>query len=270
MAVSNPPPRLARALALLALPVAAGALLFACASDPGAPARRSVLMGNENRVFMILPLNVATPMPQEIESLSPVVWKELETYLRAQDKQLKTISRTAARTLWVRSIRAARSGEKGRNAGYEDAARLLALELAKHTDYDAMIAPSLFVREARVSNRTARWDGVVRELDFEVRGLAARTLASSTPLEGAAPAASLHVAIFDAMGDKLHEAQGGLDLLVSVRVESNQTDDPNADMVVAPDPTFEYVTRTDVFAERTNLREGFDAAFASFLPPLVR
>ncbi len=213
---------------------------------------------SDRQVFLILPLNVAAVMPPELESLSPIIWKELERYLRAQDKELKTISREAARNLWLRSIQAVRAGEKGARAGYDDAARALALELRKHADFDALIAPSLYVREARISNRFARWDGVKRAVEFEGGGLASWSLVA-TPLEGAAPAASLHVAVFDANGDKLHEAQGGLELLVRVEVMPQEG---------AGQPNFQFATRTDLFANREHVREGIGLAFSPLLPPL--
>ncbi len=232
------------------------AYLLGCASEPRSG--RTILLGAENRVFLILPFNVAAVMPPELESFSPIIWKELELYLRAQGKQLKTISRQAARNLWIQNIRQVRAGGKGARAGYDDAARALVLELLNHGEFDAMIAPSLFVREARISNRSARWDGVERELDFEARGLEAWNL-DTTPLQGAAPAASIHVAVFDAKGEKLHEAQGGLELLVRVRVVGNNP---------SGRPTFQFATRTDLFENREHVREGITAAFAPFLPPL--
>jgi hypothetical protein len=238
------------------------ASLLGCASGPRS--ERSVLLGSENRVFLILPLNVAAAMPRELEGPSAIVWEELELYLRAQGKELKTVARRTARSLWVRSIQQARAGEKGARAGYDDAARALALELRKHADFDAMIAPSLFVREARIADRSASWDGVERELEFEPGGPEARRVAADTPLEGVAPAASLHVAVFDASGEKLHEATGGLDLLVRVRVGRNGArsgDDSQP-------PGFAFAARTDPFADRAHLREGFNAAFAPYLPPL--
>jgi hypothetical protein len=242
------------------------ATLLGCASGPRS--ERSVLLGNENRVFLILPLNVAAVMPPELESLSPIIWKELELYLRAQGKQLKTISRRAARNLWVRSIRQVRAGENGARAGHDDAARALALELQNHAEFDTLIAPSLLIREARITRRSAHWDGVEHELEFEARGLQARSLAAHTPLEGAVPAASIHVAVFSAQGDKLHEAQGGLDLLVRVRVAVEDRSGPEGTVAVAPRPTFQFVTRIDLFANRAHVREGLNAAFAPFLPPL--
>ena len=60
--------------------------------------------------------------------------------------------------------------------------------------------------QAPIANRSAQWDGVERELEFAARGLEARSFVGR-PLEGAAPAASIHYRVFDAEGDKLHEAR---------------------------------------------------------------
>jgi len=237
--------------AALALGVA-----FGCASGP--PRERSVLFGAENRIFLILPLNIAAAMPPQLAFFGPIIWEELELYLRAQDKQLKTVSRLTARKLWLKNIQQIRAGEKGNRAGFDDAARALALELGKHAEFDALIAPSLFIREAPFANRSARWDGVERPLEFEARGLEARNFAA-TPLEGAAPAASLHIAVFDAKGEKIHEGMGGLDLLARIRVTGTSPSGPL---------TFEFETRSDVFGNREDLREGIAAAFAPLLPPL--
>ena len=218
-----------------------------------------MLLGAENRVFLILPLNVTMAMPPELEFFSPILWKELENFLRAHDKQLKTVSRQVARKLWVQSIQQVRAGEKGARAGYDDAARALVLELRKHAEFDALIAPSLVLREAPISNRSVRWDGVERELEFESQGFEARTLVAATPLEGTAPAATLHVAVFDANGEKLHEAKGGLDLLVRARVEGT---DPSGL------PVFQFAPRADPFANHEHVSEGIAEAFRPFLLPL--
>jgi hypothetical protein len=243
------------------------ACLLGCASPP--PSERSVLL-SESRVLLILPLNVAALMPQELEGPSAIVWRELELYLRAQGQELKTVARPVARKLWLQSIQLARAGEKGARAGYDDAARNLALELRKHAEFDALIAPSLYVQQARIAKRSASWDGVERELEFEFgeRVLEARSLVANTPLEGAAPAASIHVAVFDAQGEKLHEGRGGLDLLVRVRVARRGPSGDGGAYDVAPEPTFEFATRSDLFADRAHLREGLNAAFVPFLAPL--
>lgn len=256
-------------LGLLATALALASLL-GCASEPRG--EKSVLVGGEHNVLLILPLNVAAVMPTELEPFSPIVWEELELYLRAQGKQLKTVSRQAARNLWVKSVQQARAGEQGARAGFDEAASALALELRNHAEFDAMIAPSLFVRKALISERSARWDGITRDLEFEGGGLeawrldAARREGIDTEpegldmrLEGVAPAASLHVAVFDAQGEKLHEALGGLELLVRVRVVGNSS---------AGGPSFRFTTRTSLFENRKYVQEGIAAAFDPFLPPL--
>ena len=230
--------------------------LLGCTSDPcGA---RIVLLNSEDQIFLVLPLNVAAVMPSALESESPIIWTELELYLRAQGKQLKTISRQDARRLWLRSIQQVRTGEKGARAGYDDASRALALELVNHAEFDTMIVPSLFARKASISNRSARWDSVERTLELEVRGLETDDL-PETPLEGAAPAASIHVAVFNARGEKLHEGQGGIELLVRVRVLG---EDPSGQ------PSFHFATRSELFQNREHVREAITAAFVPFLPPL--
>jgi hypothetical protein len=229
-----------------------------CTSDPSK--ERTVLLESKDELFLILPLNVAAVMPSALEGESPIVWTELEHYLRAHGKRLQTISRKAARNLWLKSIQQVRSGEKGARAGYDDASRALAQELVKYVEFDAMIVPSLFARTATISDRSARWDGIERSVDIEVRGLRDETL-TEIPLEGTAPAASFHVAVFDAKGEKLHEAQGGLELLVRVRVLG---ENPSGQ------PSLQFTPRRALFESRDHVREGITAAFIPYLPPLPR
>lgn len=231
------------------------AALLACAGpSPGEPV---IPRGRDSRVLLVLPLNVASRMPPELESRSTLVWKELQGYLRRHSKELKTVSWRAARILWLRSLRELRAAEHAKRVGYDDAARAFARDLRSRADFDTLIAPSLFVRKAPISFRTARWDGVEREIEIEARGEAVRSVAG--PLEGVAPAVSLHVAVFDERGDKLHEATGGLELMVrfdaAIREPSGVTH-------------IGFAPRTDLFADRACVREGIGAAFVPFLPPL--
>jgi hypothetical protein len=219
-----------------------------------------VLAGSTAQKLLILPLNVVAVMPSDLEAMSPIVWEELEVYLRGYGMQLKTVSFRDARRLWLSSVQRVRTGEKGARAGYDDAARVLVLELAQHAEFDTVIAPSLYIRKARVEGKTATWDGVERALEIEAYGREARGIATNTPLEGAAPAASLHAVVLDAKGRKLQETLGGLELLVRVRV---RWPGPGSG-----EPTFQFVTRTDLFANREHVREGIAEALAPFLPRL--
>jgi hypothetical protein len=220
-----------------------------------------VLAGSAAQNLLILPLNVTAIMPPDLEAMSSFVWKELEIYLRAHGKQLKTAAFRDARRLWLGSLRQARAGEKGARAGFDDAARELVLELAKHAEFDTLIVPSLFIRKAPISGTSASWDGVRRPLEFEKDSREVRRILANTPLVGVAPAASLHAVVLDAKGNELQEALGGLELLVRVRV-LRRLDSPTSQ------PTFEFVTRTDLFASREHVREGIAKALAPFLPPL--
>jgi hypothetical protein len=234
------------------------ALLLACASAPRS--ERTVLAGGRDPTVLVLPFNLAAAMPPELEAGSPVVWKELAAYLRAHGKRLKTVSVADARRLWLESIRRVRAGTKGARAGYDDAARLLVLELAKHAEFDRVIAPSLFVRNATIARRSAAWDGVEHSVEVEWSGDGAEGLPDDVELAGLAPAASLHAVVLDANGEKLQEGVGGLALLVRVRVSGGSA--PGSPR------SFAFARRADPFANRARLREGIAQALVPFLPPL--
>jgi hypothetical protein len=241
-------PRALRLATLLAV-----AQLLACASS--APKERTVLAGNAARSLLILPLNVAAQMPTELEAASPFVWEELEAYLRAQGKQLKTVSFRDARQLWLASIKQVRDSDP--HSGYDDAARVLVGELSRHATFDAVIAPSLYLRAAPISGRSASWDGVERQIEIEGK----ERLPDGIPLEGSAPAASLHVVVFDAQGNKLQEVIGGIELIVSARVLRKRGAGPDA-------LTLQFTPRRDLFVSREHLQESIATTLAPFLPPL--
>lgn len=253
-ALSCAAPMLPRRLAVGAL---AAAVVLGCASAPRS--ERTVLAGNAAQTLLILPLNVIAVMPRELESASPAVWSEFTAYLQDLDKQLKTVDRRVARQLWLATIRKVRAGEKGAAAGLDDALKAFARELARHAEFDAVIAPSLFVRAAEIKGREARWDGVSRPVKFEAESIDARKVALYASLEGKCPAASLHVVVLDAAGEKIQETLRGLELLARVRVLEADPDLP-------PDQRFEYVMRTDLFSDRESMRADIGEALAPFLP----
>ena len=249
----------ARFFGLLVATLALASLL-ACASP--APKEKFVLAGGAAQNLLILPLNATAIMSPELEALSSLVWSELETYLRTDGKRLRTASFADARRLWLSSIQKARSAENGARSGFDDAARLIVLELAKHAEFDTVIIPSLFIREASISGNTASWDGVERPLEFERNGREVEGLLIDTTFVGVAPAASLHAVVLDAEGNNLQDAAGGLELLVRVRVKEargSSTDGLN----------LEFTPRKGLFASPENVREGIAGALAPFfLPPL--
>jgi len=235
------------------------ATLGCVAQAPSEPTvERTVLAGNWASTLLILPLNVPAVLAPELEAARPLVWEELEIYLRAQGKELKTVDPDTARQLWLGSIRKVRTGEKGAKAGFDAAARELVLELARHAGFEAVIVPSLFVREARIDGSSARWDDVERPVEFEVSGPDAG--GPVPPVEGLAPAASLHAVVLDADGNKVQEELRGLDLLVRVRVS-----EPSS---TTGERSFEFAMRPDPLANRAHVRAGIAEALAPFLPSL--
>jgi hypothetical protein len=241
--------------------ILAAASLLACASANAPTKSRSVLAGNAARNVLILPLNTTSIQSPELAELSDLVWSEIETYLRAGSRQLQSASMRDARSLWLSSIKQARSGANNARAGFDEAAPLLARELAKHADFDALIIPSLFVREAPISGKAASWDGVERLLEFERNGRSTEGLYVDDEYVGNAPAASLHVVILDADGVELQESVGGLELLIRVRAKK----------VLGPAkrPVLEFAPYTGPFTNAEHIREGITEALAPlFLPPL--
>jgi hypothetical protein len=233
----------------------AAALAAACAGDT--PRETTVLAKVPERI-VVLPLNVTQAMPAELRDHAPQVWSALESYLKAQGSQLKTVSAPAARGLWAESIRDAQAAQQKTQRRPDDAVgQLFVAKLRDHAEFDAVIFPSLFVQRAILAGTRARWDGVERKLEIET-GPAAVELPEDAPIEGAVPAASLHVVVFDSDGTRVHEKQAGLALLV--RARASRLDDP------VSGPSFAFLPRSDPFSDREALLDGIALALDPFLP----
>lgn len=240
-----------------ALPALLGAvLLFGCASAPSPG--KTVLLDDSGDTIVVLPLNVTAPMPERIAPASALVWKEFEVYLGAHDVPVKTLSFPSARNLWLRSVGLARESA-GPRAGFDDAARVFADELAKHAEFDTVIVPTLFVQGAQIWGRSARWDGAERPIDVD-EGSWRGQIPEDASYAGAIPAASLHVVVLDANGREVQQVQAGLDLLTDIRL----LDEPDAFGA----PTWEFVDRSAPFANPDHLLEGIARSLAPFLRPL--
>jgi hypothetical protein len=198
-------------------------------------------------------------MAAELEPASPAVWSALETYLRAHGSALKTLSLPVARRMWLASNRDAQAGAKETQPEIDEVARLFVGRLKQYAEFDAVIVPSLFVQRARVSGTTATWDGVERTIEIEA-GRRDAQLPADAPIEGVAPAASLHAVVLDSDGAKLQETQAGLALLVRARI--SYANGPLGE------PSFAFVPRRDPFDDRAQLLQGIANALAPFLPPL--
>jgi hypothetical protein len=209
--------------------------------------------------IVILPLNVAVPMPAELKSASAAVWSALEIYLRAHGAALKTLSYPIARELWIASIRDARADPKKKDPGFDDAARRFVAKLKESADFDALIVPSLYVQRAALSGAKAQWDGSERTLKVETRRGEAPAHSDSA-IEGVVPAVSLHAVVFNGEGAKLQEGRAGLALLVRVRLSHPSA--PN------DESSFSFVALRDPFEDRAFLMHETARALAPFVPLL--
>lgn len=216
-----------------------------------------MLAGSPARNVLILPLNTVAVMPEELEPLGPVVWNELERHLESPGRHLRTVAPEVARRFWIASVQQVRSEQGGAEAGFPEASRALVARLAPHVEFDTVIVPSLFVRQARVEGRVAHWDGVERPVEVGT-SRAERDLAGGIELEGLAPAASFHAVVLDADGEELQRGMGGIDLLSRVRV---------ARQPATGEPVFEYEARPDAFSNLAHVREAIALALDPLFPP---
>jgi hypothetical protein len=239
-------PRLRLAFAAIAVCV------LGCTSAP--PPQTHVLARVPERV-VILPLNVTTPLPGELTASAPIVWSALEVYLRSHGTTLKTLAFPTARAMWLASIREAQGDRKLSKPGFDDAARIFVTKLKSSAEFDALILPSLFVQRAILAGTTARWDGAEQTISLESGGKDV-VLPAGAPIEGAAPAASLHAAVYDADGQKLLDSKAGLALLVRARIAHSN--------VGAPE--FSFIPDRDPFANRYAVVSGVARALSPFLP----
>ncbi len=203
----------------------------------------------------MLPLNITRPMPRTLEVMRWTVEDEIARYLRQHGSELRSVPRNVARSQWLSSLQRAREGDVDERTASDRAAGALAGSLRELGEFDAMVVPSLVKREAAIEQHHARWDGARQRIQVETRGLDARRL-SKTPLDGVVPAASLHIMVFDAQGQKLHEAFGGLEVLVRVRATGQN---------LRGEPTFRLLPRTDLLVGLESVREGVAIAFMPFL-----
>jgi hypothetical protein len=205
---------------------------------------------------VILPFNVVTRMPAELKGPSATAWSALEVYLRAHGASLKTVSWSTAYGLWAASIRDARADPKKKDPGFDDAARVFVGKLKGSAEFDAVIFPWLTVQRATLSGTNATWDGSEQTLVFETRH--GDVVPRDAPIEGAVPAVSLHAAVYDADGAKLHEGLAGVGLLVHGRVTPpSAPNDP---------PTYSFVALSDPFEDRAFLLRQTARALSPFVP----
>jgi len=239
-------------------------LVLACAgtSADSASEPRSVIAGTAVKNAVILPINVTTVTPVDLEPPLSPVWAGIDDYLRANAVKLRTIDFKVARQFWLGSIKQVRERPGGSETGFDDAARVLIKKLSAHAEFDTLLVPTVYLTEAPIEQNQATWDGVTRTVRVESNSLAGTAVAEEVPLEGLAPAASLHMVVLDADGNRIQEGRGGLDLMVDVRVKHNPYGETD-------EPIFQYIPRADALADPAHVREGIALSLSPFLPALL-
>jgi hypothetical protein len=244
----------------LALLVACGFL--ACATPDSEAEKATVLMSTAIEVVVVLPMNATSAMPEALEDAAPQLWQDLRRYLEAHSVRLKTVAFPTTRAMWLESVRDVRAQD--RRAGFAEAARLFVEKLSAHSEFGAVIFPTLFVQGAIVSGRSATWDGAERPVEID-EGEWRGQLEEDTPFGGAVPAASLHVAVLDAQGKVIHERQSGLALLSRIRLTRRpELGVPGFESEAIENPFF------DRAATLTSIARALDPYLAPLDPGMIR
>jgi len=215
-----------------------------CASRPGL---ESVVDAQGAVRFALLPVNTFVPTPPGLANASWRLTAEVERHLRTRGYERSVIEPALAAQLWQRSIEMAEASDSSQR-DFHGAIRLFAAGVQQATPFDALVAPSLVYREARVRRQYAKWDGAVRKL--EPPGGDAVEVPES--FSGTAPALSLHLMIFDRDGELVFEDYSGLELAHDFAF------DPNSGQL-------DRKLREEQLGSGRFVQEGVERAFEPFL-----
>ncbi len=229
-----------------------GAAFLLCASACESDARKS--WSGSGRV-VVAPVNLTVEFDHELEDSLKPIHDEIVRQLQQQPRaRVAIIFEPEARALWHECLGIVRSSSELPNS-LETALAVFARELGDHDEFDLLLIPSLAWRHARVTGRTARWDGVKRRVS--VRGaprsrpdadanLFQNGLAETTGL-------SLHISALTPTGTMVHRGWGGLDIVHDV-VPGGRRGSGRATLVLRRNP----------LKEPAHLREGVALALGPY------
>ena len=190
---------------------------FALACAPRPPPR-TIAAGYEGapgvETILVLPVNVATQLPEEFSAPAKRVNLAIANYVRESGRKVVTLSYYDARAQ-LRETLASLGKTEGKKSDPTILAPRFAASLHETMAFDALVMPSLVYREGRIlqGTKNVEWDGVRREL--EIVGAADRYMSiyyEAYPA-GKMDAVSLHLFVFDPAGTKVFDGFGGLDLI---------------------------------------------------------
>ncbi len=238
-----------RTLALLSLMLFLTGLGCATAPDPQPEAVPSLAR------VLVAPMNLGVRPTSALEADPEPVWQALLAYLSTRDRQIAVLDPIGAERVWLEAV--ADLEASGEPVELATVSAGFARRVAEEAVYDALLMPSLVVRRARISGRSAVWDGVRRPVEVPAvllagaqpdlgPGISTRV----TGFSGAMLGASLHVSLLAPDGSVAYEGVGGLDLLQHVAGGSEW----GAAWTLEP--------RLEPFADDGHLTEGIERAFA--------
>jgi hypothetical protein len=236
-------------IAALAAGVVVLALALGCAAPRNHLYQRS---GADFERALVLPLNLVVAMPEELDGpAARGVDAVLLGYLAEHGKAVETLGFADASTAWRESEAECRSQAEKKCERFANVASVMAQRLRRNHDYQTLIVPYLFLRNARTNAHTAAWDGVKRPVEKTGQGFE-----QEGPLRlvrGSFRAASLKVFAFSSDGEKVFEGVGGLDLVD--RLDGYSEYEP-----------YTVEVRDNLLADSAVVREGVVLALDSLVP----
>ncbi len=234
--------------------------LVACASSSG-PDLRVVEAGTQARKLLVMPLNVVTSLPVELEEVSEEVDTRVLHYVASHDKEVARISFRDASMLWQASIRRAHAEDS--TSDFFDAIAILARQVASQVSFDTLVIPSLLLRPAEMRVSRAEWDETKRPV--QLAGLGhdpqGNAMMSRVDLNGTLQAASLYVLLVQPDGELLQERTIGISPIEEMRMMGSSEDRPTErPLIMAP-------TVRRMLDREHELSDAIERSFAPFLQP---
>ena len=130
---------------------------------------------------MLAPLNLGVVLPADLEDAVPIVELAMIRNLQARGARVAVIWEPDAVALWRSAVTAVAPTQSSAADLRHVEAKFTQL-LAESESFDVLVFPSLALREAKLSGRIVRWDGVQRRLN--VRQSDDASLPADTPVFG--------------------------------------------------------------------------------------
>ena len=187
----------------------------------------------------VVPLNLALPLAGELESSIEIVWDALLQHVEARTGNSQQLGYRLARALWLESIEEIQ--RTGSEQSFESAAMTFARRVSKEIEFDAIIIPSLYLQNAKVGPRAARWDSATQEMEF----IGQSRWEIEMPAISTVPAASIHVYVVDSAGRPLHSRRTGVELIqhMEIHVEKRRGHDKRTWILVNDKPAIDNAIR---------------------------